>query len=189
MLTTRRDLMRVEEQNKSTKKTHPVKYKDNDLQQTVIVKDDEKYEKLDLVLDEYEDVEGSLVTVLHQAQKIFGHLSRDVQIYVAERLGVPFAEVYGVVSFYSLFTVQPRGEYTIEVCMGTACYVKGSGKILEKLKSQLGIEPGETTEDGKYTLETTRCLGACSLAPIIKIGDDVHGNITAEQISEILTKY
>lgn len=180
--------MKVEEQ-KLSEEMHEVKYKDNDLLQVEKDTDEERYLALDQVLQEFEDVEGSLITVLHQAQKIFGHLPREVQIYIAERLGVPFAEVYGVVSFYSLFTVQPRGEYTIEVCMGTACYVKGAKDVLETLKKELGIEPGETTKDNKFTLETTRCLGACSLAPFIKIGNDFHGNVTAKQIPELIKKY
>lgn len=181
--------MKVEEQKLSKEQIKYSKYKDKDLAQVEVHEGDERYEKLDLVLDEYEDAKGALITVLHRAQKIFGHLPREVQIYVAERLGLPFAEVYGVVSFYSLFTVEPRGEYTIEVCLGTACYVKGAQKILQKLKAELGIEPGEISEDGKFTIETTRCLGACSLAPIIKVGDDVHGNITPEEIPSILKKY
>lgn len=181
--------MKVEEQKLSKEQTKYSKYKDKDLAQVEVHEGDERYEKLDLVLAEYEDAKGALITVLHRAQKIFGHLPREVQIYVAERLGLPFAEVYGVVSFYSLFSVEPRGEYTIEVCLGTACYVKGAQKILQKLKAELGIEPGEISDDGKFTIETTRCLGACSLAPIIKVGDDVHGNITPEEIPSILKKY
>lgn len=177
--------MKVEEQKLSKEQIKYSKYKDKDLAQ-VEVKEAESYEKLDLVLDEYEDDKGALITVLHRAQKIFGHLPREVQIYVAERLGLSFAEVYGVVSFYSLFNVEPRGEHTVEVCLGTACYVKGAQKILHKLKKELGIDPGEISEDGKFTTETTRCLGACSLAPIVKIGDDVHGNITADDVSDIL---
>lgn len=181
--------MKVEEQKRSAETMRKVWYKTDGLEQVEAGVNDERYDSLDRVLEEHEDQEGSLITVLHHAQKIFGHLPREVQIYIAERLGIPFAEVYGVVSFYSLFTVKPRGEFTIEVCMGTACYVKGARKVLDKLQETLGIEPGETTKDGKFTIETTRCLGACSLAPIIKIGDDVHGNIKAEEIPELLKKY
>lgn len=181
--------MRTEEQKRPGEETKDVKYKDRDLEQIPIGENDERYQALDKVIAEYEDIEGSLITVLHQAQKIFGHVPREVQIYIAERLGVPFPEVYGVVSFYSLFSVQPRGEYTIEICMGTACYVKGAQKILDKLTEELGIEPGEITEDGKFSIESTRCLGACSLAPLIKVGDDVHGNITADDVPAILKHY
>lgn len=181
--------MRVEEQKRSGERMHEVKYKDHDLQQVAVGGKSEQYQRLDEVLEKYEDRNGSLITVLHQAQKIFGHLPREVQIYIAERLGIPFAEVYGVVSFYALFSVKPRGEHTIEICLGTACYVKGAKKILDTLQEELGIKPGETTGDGKFTLETTRCLGACSLAPLIKIGDDIHGNLTIEKVRELLKQY
>ncbi|AZR73228.1 hypothetical protein BBF96_07420 [Anoxybacter fermentans] len=150
---------------------------------------DKRYDQLDKVIHEYKDKEGTLITILHQAQKIFGYLPREVQIYIAEHLGIPFPEVYGVVSFYSMFSMEPRGKYTIEVCMGTACYVKGAQQILDKLKEKLHIEPGQTTEDGKFTIETTRCLGACSLAPVISIDRDVYGNLTPDKISNILQKY
>lgn len=152
-------------------------------------KNDDRYRQLDKVIAQYEDTEGTLITVLHRAQKIFGYLPREIQIYIANRLGIPLPEVYGVVSFYSLFSTKPRGKYTIEVCLGTACYVKGAEKILEKLKEELKIEPGEISEDGRFTIETTRCLGACSLAPIISIGDDVHGKVSPDQVNEILNKY
>ncbi|MEJ6949886.1 NADH-quinone oxidoreductase subunit NuoE family protein [Natronospora cellulosivora (SeqCode)] len=151
--------------------------------------DKDKYEELKNVIQEYKEKEGSLITILHQAQKIFGHLPREVQIYVAKSLGIPLAEVYGVVSFYSLFNMEKRGKYTIEICMGTACYVKGSEEILKILKEELKIEPGEITEDGKFTIETTRCIGACSLAPVINIGDDIHGKVKGEEILEIIKKY
>ncbi|MFW5991860.1 MAG: NAD(P)H-dependent oxidoreductase subunit E [Halanaerobiaceae bacterium] len=150
---------------------------------------DDRYGKLDEIIREFKDKEGSLITILHQAQNIFGHLPREVQIYVARSLGIPFPEVYGVVSFYSLFTMKKRGKYTIEVCMGTACYVKGVKEILEKIKEELGIEPGEVSDDGRFTIETTRCKGACSLAPVIAIGEDIHGKISPEDIPEILNKY
>ncbi|MCK4257989.1 MAG: NADH-quinone oxidoreductase subunit NuoE [Halanaerobiales bacterium] len=150
---------------------------------------DSRYEQLDQIIREYKDKEGTLITILHQAQKIFGYLPREVQIYIAEHLGIPFPEVYGVVSFYSLFSMEPRGKYTIEVCMGTACYVKGIQQILDVLKEELNIDPGETTEDGMFTIETTRCLGACSLAPVMAIGKDMHGHLTPEKVREILKTY
>ena len=148
-----------------------------------------EFAKLDQILQENRGQRGVLINVLHQAQQIFGHLSRELQIYIAEGLDVPFSKVYGVVSFYSLFSTEPRGEYTIEVCTGTACYVKGAEDILAELKSQLEIEPGETTTDGLFTLETTRSIGACGMAPIIKVGADTHGRITTEKIPEILDSY
>jgi NADH:ubiquinone oxidoreductase subunit E len=130
-----------------------------------------------------------LITVLHQAQKIFGHLPREVQIYIAEKMGIPFPEVYGVVSFYSLFSMKPRGKYTIEVCMGTACYVKGAQHILEQLKKELNVQPGEITPDRRFTIETTRCKGACSLAPIIAIGKDIYSKVKPEMTKDILNNY
>lgn len=152
-------------------------------------KKDDRYHKLDEIIREFKDKEGTLITVLHQAQNIFGYLPREVQIYIAKSLGIPLPEVYGVVSFYSLFSMKPRGKYTIEVCIGTACYVKGIEDILEKIKDELGIEPGEVSDDGRFTIETTRCKGACSLAPVIAIGEDIHGKITADEIPDILDKY
>ncbi len=150
---------------------------------------DDRYERLDEVISGYGGMDGTLITILHHAQKIFGYLPREVQLYIARETGIPFSEVYSVVSFYSLFTMKPRGKYTIEVCMGTACYVKGSEKILEKLKEELGIEPGEVTDDGKFTIETTRCLGACSLAPVIVINGELFGKMSGEEIEKILDKY
>ena len=151
--------------------------------------ENDKYQELKSIIQENKDKEGALITVLHQAQKIFGHLPRDVQIYIAKSLGIPFPEVYGVVSFYSLFNMEKRGKYTIEVCMGTACYVKGGEEILNILKDELEIEPGEITEDGKFTIETTRCKGACSLAPIVAIGDDIHSHVKPDEIIDILNQY
>ena len=179
--------MRTEEQTqtrvqKKTKTEKKIKEKDREL-------DQDKYNKLDKIINEYKSKEGSLITVLHQAQKVFGYLPREVLIYVSKKMGIPFAEVYGVVSFYSLFTMKQRGKYTIEVCMGTACYVKGSEEILNKIKEELGIEPGEVTDDGLFTIETTRCKGACSLAPVVAIGDDIHSKVTPDSIKDILSQY
>ena len=152
-------------------------------------KEDNRYQKLHNIIQEYKDQEGSLITILHQTQNIFGNLTRDILIYIAKSLGIPLAEVYGVVSFYPLFSMKARGKYTIEICMGTACYVKGSEDILNALKEKLDIEPGEISEDGRFTIETTRCMGACSLAPVISIDDDVHSQVKVEEISGILEQY
>ena len=148
-----------------------------------------KYDELNKVIREFKDKEGSLITILHQAQKIFGFLPKEVQIRIAKSLGIPLAEVYGVISFYSLFTMKKRGKYTIEVCTGTACYVKGCEEVLDKLKQRLAIEPGEVSEDGKFTIETTRCVGACSLAPVVTIGEDTYSKVKSEDIDKILEKY
>lgn len=149
----------------------------------------DKKKELDKIINEYRKKEGSLIIVLHDVQKLIGFLPREVLIYIALSLDIPLAEVYSVVSFYSLFSMQPRGKYTIEVCTGTACYVKGSDKIFNELKEQLNIEPGEVTPDGMFTIETTRCKGACSLAPVISIGDNIYSKVTEEKITEILDEY
>ncbi len=149
----------------------------------------EKYEKLQKYIDELPVKEGTLIQVLHKAQEIFGYLPRDVQLYVARALGVTGAKVYGVVSFYNYFNDKPRGEYLINVCTGTACFVKGCGAILEAISEKLNIASGETTEDGKFTLNGVRCIGACGLAPIIIVDDKVFGRVKVEEIDKILSSY
>lgn len=150
---------------------------------------DEKYFKLDEVIKQYKGKPGGLIPVLHQAQLIFGYLPKDVQIRVAEGLGLPLSEVYGVITFYSLFSLQPRGKHTIGICLGTACYVKGAAEILKALEDKLGIKVGESTEDGLFSLMQTRCLGACGLAPVLTIGEDVYGRLTPEMLPDILNRY
>ncbi|MBM7622578.1 NAD(P)H-dependent oxidoreductase subunit E [Sporohalobacter salinus] len=158
-------------------------------EKTIELSEEEKFAKLDEIIEKNQGQEGILINVLHQAQQIFGHVARKVQLHIAEGLDIPFSKVYAVVSFYSLFSTDVRGRYTIEVCTGTACYVKGAEDILEKLKTELEIDPGETTDDGLFTLETTRCIGACGMAPIIKIGDNTHGRLEEDQIPDLLSKY
>ncbi|HOP75078.1 MAG TPA: NADH-quinone oxidoreductase subunit NuoE [Bacillota bacterium] len=150
---------------------------------------DERYQKLNQVIANYRGKPGALIPVLHQAQQIFGYLPKDVQIMIADGLNLPLSEVYGVLTFYSLFTTKPRGKYTIGVCMGTACYVKGAAQILQELQKQLDVEVGGTTRDGLFSLTVTRCLGACGLAPVLTIGDDVYGRLTVEKIEGILDNY
>lgn len=147
------------------------------------------FKKIDQLIDENKNEEGSLIKLLHQTQELNGYLPRDILIYIAENTGIPFAEIYGVVSFYSLFSMKPGGKYRIEVCMGTACYVKGSEKILNKLKKTLNVEPGDVTDDGLFVIETTRCRGACSLAPVLAINDDIYGGVTVDEIENILDRY
>ena len=149
----------------------------------------EKYQKLDEILQEYKGVQGGLIPVLHQAQLLFGYLPHDVLVRIAEELGLPLSEIYGVSSFYSFFSLKPRGKYTVSVCMGTACYVKGAPALLEKIKETLQVEDGETTKDGLFTLDTTRCVGACGLAPVLTIGDDVYGRVTPDKVPEIFERY
>ena len=120
---------------------------------------------------------------------LYGYLPKEVQIRVAEGLNIPLSEVYGVITFYSLFTLKPRGKHTIGVCMVTACYVKGAPGVLEALQNELGIGANDTTDDGLFSLVITRCVGACGLAPVMTIGDDVYGRLTADKIPEIIAKY
>ena len=149
----------------------------------------EQEEKLLKVIAEHKGEEGALIPVMHEAQDIYGYLPIEVQKMISEGLNVPLAEVYGVATFYARFTLEPKGEHHIGVCLGTACYVKGSGKILEKIQKNLGIEVGGCTPDGKFSLEATRCIGACGLAPVLTIGEDVYGRLTEDEIDGILAKY
>ena len=149
----------------------------------------ENYEKLAEVIKAHRNEKGALMPVLQQAQNIFGCVSEDVQKIIAEGLGVTLSEVYGVATFYSQFSLQPKGQYVCGVCLGTACYVKGSQAVLNKLCEELGVQPGNTTADGLFTVQATRCLGACGMAPVMMINDEVYGRLTPDQIPGILAKY
>ena len=149
----------------------------------------EQEEKLMKVIAEHKGQEGALIPVLHEAQDIYGYLPIEVQKMISDGLNVPMAEIYGVVTFYTQFTTEPKGRYHIAVCLGTACYVKGSGIIIDKIKEKLGIDVGECTPDGKYSIEATRCIGACGLAPVLTVNDDVYGRLSADDVDEILAKY
>lgn len=149
----------------------------------------EKFDELDAFIESLETTKGALIEVLHKAQNIFGYLPRDVQLFVARKLGLPGAEVFGVVSFYSYFTTKQRGKHTISVCMGTACFVRGADKIIEGIKEKLGIDSNEITEDGLFTLIDVRCIGACGLAPIVKVDDKVYGRVKEEELDDILDTY
>ena len=132
---------------------------------------------------------GELINVLHKTQEHFGYLPAEVQQVVADCLGIPVGRVYGVVSFYSFFTMKPKGKYAISVCLGTACYVKGAEKVLDALKSELKISEGGVTEDGKVSLDVLRCVGACGLAPVMTINGKTYGRLVPEHIKDILAKY
>ena len=132
---------------------------------------------------------GELIMILHEAQSLLGYLPQEIQEVVAEQLEIPIAQVYGVVTFYSYFTMEPKGRFPISVCMGTACYVRGAEKILEELERQLDIKVGETTSDGLFSLNCLRCVGACGLAPVVTIGDKVYGRLTTDKIRDILADY
>ena len=145
--------------------------------------------KLHAVIDRHRDTRGALIPILHEAQELYGYLPLEVQRTIAEELETPLAEVYGVVSFYSQFTTTPRGKYRISVCMGTACYVKGAGEILDRLKARLSVDVGECTEDGRYSLDACRCIGACGLAPVVTINDEVFGKLQPDDVDEIIDSY
>lgn len=132
---------------------------------------------------------GATMPALQYAQELYGYLPYEVQMIVAEELGVTLADVYGVVTFYSQFSLYPKGKYRIGICLGTACYVKGSGDIYDKLKEVLGVESGQCTADRKFSLDATRCVGCCGLAPVMTINDDVYGKITPDEVAGILEKY
>ena len=149
----------------------------------------DKYEQLRQVIAELKDQPGALMPVLQKAQGIFGCVPMDVQKIIAEGLGVTLSEVYGVATFYAQFTLQPSGKYVISVCLGTACYVKGSQKVLDKLSEVLNVPIGKTTADGLFTLNPTRCLGACGLAPVMTINEEVYGRLTPDDIPGIIAKY
>ncbi len=149
----------------------------------------EQEAKLMEVIAAHKDEKGATIPVLHEAQEIYGYLPIEVQTMIAEGLDVPLAEIYGIVTFYTQFSLNPKGQYPIGVCLGTACYVKGSGDILEKIKEILGIDVGECTDDGKFSLDATRCIGACGLAPVMTIGEHVYGRLTVDEVEDILKKY
>ena len=149
----------------------------------------EQEAKLMEVIAKHKESRGALIPVLHEAQEIYGYLPIEVQTMIAEGLDVPLSKVYGVVTFYAQFSLYPKGKYNIAVCLGTACYVKGSGDIIDKFKQILGIDVGECTPDGKFSLEATRCIGACGLAPVLTIGEDVYGRLEPSQLEGILAKY
>ena len=147
------------------------------------------YAQITNVIDLYKDKKGSLIQVLHLAQEIFGYLPLELQEFIAKNMGIPLSEVAGVVSFYSFFSTVPRGRHTIRVCLGTACYVRGGKRVVEHLQQKLGIDLGETTEDGLFTLEIARCIGACGLAPAMLIDDKVYRKVTINKLDKILSDY
>jgi NADP-reducing hydrogenase subunit HndA len=150
---------------------------------------DERQQKLQEIINQHKNTQGALIPVLHEAQELYGYLPMSVQKQIAEGLNVSLAEVYGVVTFYTRFSLKAKGKYLIQVCLGTACYVKGANLILEKLQEKLGIHVGDTTEDGLFTLEACRCIGACGLAPVITINQDVYGRLSPDDIDDIIKKY
>jgi len=159
------------------------------IQETVEKERDVQYEKLDCIISQYAREPGQLIRILHQAQDIFGYLPVEVQSFIAEKLEIPVSEVNGVVTFYSLFSSNPKGKHMLNLCMGTACYVKGAQELMDTLKDTLSIDEGETTPDRLFTLKSTRCIGACGLAPILVVDGNVRGKATPGDIVKIIEKY
>lgn len=149
----------------------------------------EQEAQLKAYIAEHKEEKGSLMPILQKAQEIYGYLPIEVQSMIALEMDIPIEKVYGVSTFYSQFTLAPKGKYQISVCLGTACYVKGSGDIYNKLCEKLGIKGGECTPDGKFSLEACRCIGACGLAPVLTINDEVYGRLTVKDVDDILAKY
>ncbi|MCL2397905.1 MAG: NAD(P)H-dependent oxidoreductase subunit E [Defluviitaleaceae bacterium] len=149
----------------------------------------EQFEKLDGIIENYKSVKGALIGVLQKAQDVFGYLPMEVQVRIAEGLQIPIEQVYSTSTFYSQFFLTPKGKYKINVCIGTACYVKGAGDVLNEFGRQLGIASGECTEDMEFSLDGCRCIGACGLAPVLTINEDVHGKIYTEDVAGVLAQY
>jgi len=147
------------------------------------------YEQLEGIIEHHKSVKGPLIQVLHAAQELFGYLPEKAQARIAKGLGVSLSEVHGVLSFYSFFTTVPRGEHTIRVCLGTACYVRGGKQVLEKFEQELGVGVNDTTDDRKFSLEINRCVGACGLAPVVTVGPDIYRRVKVDKIPEIIRKY
>lgn len=145
--------------------------------------------KIEEICREFNNDKGELINVLHKSQTTFGYLPEEVQKVVAQNLNTSLAHVYGVVSFYSFFTMVPKGEYPINICMGTACYVRGAERVLNEFKELLKIKVGETTKDDKFSLSSLRCVGACGLAPVVLVGEKVYGRVTLNNVQEILDEY
>ncbi|WP_432665933.1 NAD(P)H-dependent oxidoreductase subunit E [Wukongibacter baidiensis] len=149
----------------------------------------ENFDKLHEVIEANKGRKGALMPVLNEAQNIFGAVPLEVQKTISKALNIPVAEIYGVVTFYSQFSLEPKGDYVIGVCLGTACYVKGAQAIIDRISRDIDVEVGGTSPDGKYTLEATRCIGACGLAPVLTVNEDVYGKLVEADVPDILKKY
>ncbi len=149
----------------------------------------EQKAQLQSVINELRDTKGCLMPIMQKAQDIYGYLPYEVQKFISDEMEIPIEKIYGVATFYSMFNLYPKGKYRISVCLGTACYVKGSGDIYNEIMAKLGIEGGQCTADGKFSLDACRCVGACGLAPVMMINDEVYGRLTPDEIDGILAKY
>lgn len=150
---------------------------------------EEQKKKLLAAIEELRDTPGALMPIMQKAQDIYGYLPIEVQTIISDEMNVPLEKIYGVATFYAQFTIQPKGQYRISVCLGTACYVKGSKAVYDQVSALLGIGEGECTPDGKFSLDSCRCIGACGLAPVMMINDDVYGCLTPGDVEGILAKY
>lgn len=148
-----------------------------------------KDEEMNSILEKYSKDKSNLIQILNEVQENYGYIPKYSQISISEYLDIPLAEIYGVITFYARFTLKPKGKYNIAVCLGTACFVKGSEKVLDKAKEILKIDVGETTEDGKFSLEATRCIGACGLAPVFTVNEEVYGKETPELMEKVIAEY
>lgn len=149
----------------------------------------EQEKELKNFIAEHKNDQGPLIMIMQEAQKIYGYLPIEVQTIISKGLGIPVERVYEVATFYAQFNLEPKGKYQISVCLGTACYVKGSAKVLEAIENQLGIKSGECTEDRKFSIDSCRCLGACGLAPVMRVNDEVFGNMTPDKVKTVLAEY
>lgn len=148
-----------------------------------------KDEYMEEMMHQYTQDKDNLIQILNEVQEHYGYIPKTAQIAISEYLNIPMAEIYGVITFYSRFTLKPKGKYHVAVCLGTACFIKGSEKILDRLKQRLGIEEGGTTPDGKFSIEATRCVGACGLAPVFTVNGEVYGRATVKKLDEVLDEY
>lgn len=150
---------------------------------------EKKYNDLEEFMKYQNNDEVHLISILHKAQEIFGYLPMEVQKFVSEKLNIPYSKVYGVVTFYSFFSTSEKGKYVINVCTGTACFVRGAGEVLAEFEKKLGIHQGETTADGKYTIDTLRCVGACGLAPVVSVNGKVYGHFKKKDVDKLIQEY
>lgn len=141
------------------------------------------------IVEKFHNEKNQLIGILNDVQEKYGYIPKQAQEAISEKLDMPMAEIYGVITFYSRFTLAPKGKYNISICLGTACFVKGSGSLLDRAKERLQIEPGQVTPDGKFSIDDVRCVGACGLAPVFMVNDEVYGNATVKQLDEIIDKY
>ena len=161
----------------------------NKLQNEFVQSREKEFSELKEYIDSIKNSQGILMQTLQKAQDLFGYLPLEVQKFISEETNIPLADIYGVVTFYTQFTIEEKGRHKVGVCLGTACYVKGSQEVMDKLVEELGINVGQTTEDKLFTLEATRCLGCCGLAPVMTVDEDVYGNMDPKKVPEVIAKY